>query len=188
MKGPKALAQGPVVVGGPEEVTHPDQVPLTNTQGEVVDVALGGASVSVAVGGASVCVSVGRGIDLVGVAVLGDNVALGLGFSGVGVSPGNSQARAVNSRMIRTSSMFRFLFAKPIVDSLRVDRPEVIDFHCTRLSKTCLQRAGIFPSLTFPTRSCRMIAGYILKASTDEVIEHQVARSKPGMQIKRLWF
>jgi hypothetical protein len=75
-KGPSALAQGPVVVGGPDEVTHPDHVPLTNTQGEVVDVALGGASVSVGVGGARVAVSVAAASVLVAVAGWGFGVSL----------------------------------------------------------------------------------------------------------------
>mgnify|MGYP003564868074 CR=1 FL=1 len=99
MKEPNALVQGPVVTGGPDEVTHPDHVPLTNTHGEVVDVALGGVSVSVAVGGASVAVSVGGAIFFVGVAVSGAFVSLGLGLAGVEVPPGNSQASVESMRI-----------------------------------------------------------------------------------------
>ncbi len=79
MKGPSALAQEPVVVGGPDEMTHPDHVPLTNTQGEVVDVALGGANVSVGVGGLGVAVSVVAATVMVAVAVLGAGVSLASG-------------------------------------------------------------------------------------------------------------
>ncbi|MEJ2605346.1 MAG: hypothetical protein P8Z41_01585 [Anaerolineales bacterium] len=67
------------MVGGPDEMTHPDHVPLTNTQGEVVDVALGGAKVSVGVGGSGVAVSVAAATVSVAVAVLGACVLLASG-------------------------------------------------------------------------------------------------------------
>ncbi len=87
-------------MGGPDEVTHPDQVPLTNTQGEVVDVTLGGARVSVGVGGARVAVSVGAARVSVDVAVLGNVVLVGVGSAGVDVLPGKSQARTARRSMI----------------------------------------------------------------------------------------
>ena len=118
-------------MGGPDEVTHPDQVPLTNTQGEVVDVALGGAIVSVGVGGASVAVSVATEISFVGVDVFGDDVSLGSGSAGVEVLPGNSQARAASSSMIGVRIFANFFPAVYILHSFRMIRSDVIKDYFT---------------------------------------------------------
>ena len=118
-------------MGGPDEVTHPDQVPLTNTQGEVVDVALGGAIVSVGVGGASVAVAVALAISFVAVAVLGAGVSLISGLSGVAVPPGNSQASAASSSMIGVRIFANFFPAVYILHSFRMIGSDVIKDYFT---------------------------------------------------------
>ncbi len=125
------------MVGVPDEVTHPDQVPLTNTQGEVVDVALGGARVFVEVGGARVAVSVGAASVIVDVAVLGEGVLVGVGSAGVDVLPGKSQARTARRSMIG-AIIHRFNRFDHAIDFLLVDCLESITTHCTCFLDICL--------------------------------------------------